>query len=135
MLLAVVEADAQAGAAQVVRRRARGGEHLRSVLLADDRHDHGLVRRDGGWQAQPCVVAVGHDEAADEPCARPPGGRVGVLLASVPACEGDAEGARKALTEVVRRGRLERLPVTHQRLEGVRLDGTGEALARALAAS
>jgi hypothetical protein len=56
-----------------------------------------------------------------------------VLLAAVAAGVADAERPREALAEVVRRRRLERLSVAHQRFEGVRVDGAGEPLALALA--
>ena len=56
-----------------------------------------------------------------------------MMLAAVAAGVADAERAREALAEVVRRRRLQRLSVAHQRLERVGVDGAGKPLALALA--
>jgi hypothetical protein len=65
-----------------------------------------LDRRNVGRQAQPAVVAVCHDDAANETRAHSPRRLVHVLLLVVLIQEFGAEGARKVVPQIVRRARL-----------------------------
>ena len=131
----VVDPDTDARRPQLVGQGRGGPEHPGALVLAEDRHDHDLLRRDARRQPQPAVVAVRHHHAADQAGGGAPGRRVRMLLAAVARGVADAERAREALPEVVRGRRLQRLPVAHQRFERVGVDGAGEALALALAAA
>ena len=69
---AIVDADPYRRRAQLVGDGCSGREHVPAILLANDRHDHGLMRRHARREPQPAVVPVGHDDAADQPRRRAP---------------------------------------------------------------
>src|SRR5207237_1352821 len=93
------------------------------------------VRRAPRGEQEGTLVALGHYEAADELRARDPRGGIRILLGAVTSGVADVERVREALAEVVRRSRLERLAVAHQRFEREGVDSAGEALALALSTS
>ena len=102
---------------------------LRLVLGAlEDRDDGRHVRRDPRREDQPLVVAVGHDERADQPGAYAPARRVRVRLLLVPAEELDLERLGEVLAQIVAGAALQRLAVLHQRLDAVGDDRPGELL-------
>ena len=103
-------------------------------LVLCDRHDGDLDRGDGGRQDQPLVVAVGHDDRADDPGGHPPAGLERVLQLVVPPREGDVEGAGEPVPEIVAGAALQRLAVVHHRLDGVGRLRARELLAVGLAA-
>jgi hypothetical protein len=131
----IVDADANARRPQLVGDSSGDLVHGGFVVAAEDRHDHDLMRRDARWEPQPLVIPMRHHDAADEPRRRAPRGGVRVLLTAVAAGVADAERAGEALAEVVRRRRLERLSVAHQRFERVGVYRAGEPLALALASA
>src|SRR5439155_10930642 len=96
-LLALVEANAQAGGAEL--RRQPLARH--ADAFARDGHDDDLMRRDRGWEAQARIVPMGHDQRAHEPRARAPRRRVDVLLVPPSIGEPDGERARPVLAEVL----------------------------------
>src|SRR6185295_2637164 len=100
------------------------------VGLAGDRHDHHLYGRDRRGKAQAAVVAVGHDQPADEAGRHAPRRRIRVVLLAVTPEELHVVRVREVLPEEVRGPRLQGLPVAHQRLDREGLDGAGEPLAR-----
>ena len=77
---------------------------------------------DGGdlrGQHQAVVVAVGHDDAADQTGGHAPGGLVRIDPLVVGVGEGDVEGAGEAVAEVVGGAGLQGLAVMHHALDGV----------------
>jgi len=97
-------------------------------VLAPDRHDHDLDRRQAGRQHQPLVVAVAHDDGADHARADAPTGGPGVLELIVLVQELDIECPGKVLAHEVAGARLQRPAVAHHRLDAVAGDGAGELL-------
>src|SRR5690606_2793306 len=93
-----------------------------------DRDDHDLVRREAGRDDQAGVVPVRHDQAADQPGRDAPRRVPRVLLGARLALELEIELTREVLAQHVRRPRLERTVVLHERLTGVRADRAGEPL-------
>src|SRR5919198_1177772 len=83
VLGAIVDTDANARCAQLVCDGSAGAHHVGPILVAEDRHDDHLLRRDPRWKPQPAVVAVRHHDAADQSRAGSPRGRVRILLAAV----------------------------------------------------
>ena len=81
-----------------------------------DGHDHYLHRRDARRQHETVVVAMGHNQAADDARGETPRGLVGVLLLVVLVGEGDVELLGEALPEVVACAGLKRLLVVHHAL-------------------
>ena len=102
--------------------------------MGGDGHDHDLNGRDGRGQDQAVVVAVGHDDSADQAGGRAPGGLERILQGVVAAREGHVIGAAEFVTEVVARAALQGLAVLHHRLDGVGRLGTGKLLLVGLAA-
>ena len=103
-------------------------------LVGSHGHDHDLNGRDGRGQDQAVVVAVGHDDGADQAGGRAPGGLERILQGVVAAREGHVIGAAEFVTEVVARAALQGLAVLHHRLDGVGRLGTGKLLLVGLAA-
>ena len=112
----------------------RPRQHRLAPVLAADRHDDDLIGRQRRRQHQAAVVAVRHDDAADEPRRDAPRRAPHVLHRLVARLERDVERLREVLSEVVRRAGLQRAAVAHQRLDRVGADGAGELLALALLA-
>ena len=96
----------------------------------DDLHGGEVWRQD-----EAVVVRVRHDERADEAGGDAPGRGPGVVRLAVTVDEGDVEGAAEVLSEEVRGAGLKRLTVLHHGLDGVRLEGAGEAFAGRLDAA
>ena len=126
-----VDLDPGAGGGDRVAQLARRGE--RPVLVADDDDRH-LDRGDPRRQAQPALVAVSHDQAADQPGRGAPGGRPGGLDLAALVGVGDVEGAGEVLAELVAGRQLQRFAVAGDPLAGHRVDRPGEALLGGLAA-
>ena len=87
-----------------------------------------------GGRDQTVVVAVGHDDAADQAGGHAPGGLEGVVGLVVLAGEGDVKGGGKAVPEVVGGAGLKGLLVVHHALHGVGGLSAGELLLVGLAA-
>jgi hypothetical protein len=83
------------------------------LVLAEDRDDDDLDRRDVGRQDEARVVAVGHDRGPDHARREAPRRAVRVLADVVAVEELDAGGPREVLAEHVARAGLERLLVAH----------------------
>ena len=110
--------------------RLRLRQHGLPPVAAGNRHDHHLDGRDARRQHEARVVAVGHDQPADQPRRDAPRRRPHVLQRLVAALELDVEGLGEVLAEVVRGARLQRPAVAHQRLDRVGLVRAGELLGR-----
>ena len=95
------------------------------LVRRDGQHDD-LDRRDFGRQHKAAVVAVGHDETADDARGHAPRGlkRVGELVFLIR--KGDVKCLGKAVAEVVAGAGLERLVVVHHALDGIGVLGAGE---------
>ena len=139
--VAVVDLHAQwfigiAGIRQLALQRVAGAEHRRALFgVLVDRQDHDLLRRKPRRQHHAVVVAVGHDQAADQPRGHPPRGGPGVHERAVAVAEADVARLGEVLPQEVRGAGLQRPAVLHHRLDGVGVDRPGEALARGLLAA
>ncbi len=107
-------------------------QHGLAPVVAADRHDHDLIRRDERRQHEPAVVAVDHDDGADEPRRHAPRRAPDVLHRLVARLERDVERLREILAEVVRRAGLQRAAVAHQRFDRIGPERAGKLLALAL---
>ncbi len=85
-----------------------------------------------GGRTRTFVIAVGHDDRADNTGGNAPGGLIHILKRVVLIGILHAEGAREAVTEVMRSAGLKRLAVVHHGLDSVGVLRTGEALLRGL---
>ena len=92
------------------------------------RYDDDLMRGELGWQDEAVVVRVRHDERAHQTRRDAPGGSPDELLLTFLRGEGHVEGLSEVLPEEVRGTALQRLAILHQRLDGIGLDRTSEAL-------
>ena len=97
-----------------------------ALLVLRDRDDDDLNRRNARGQDKTAVIAVGHNDAADDTGGETPGGLHRVLLHIVLVGKGDAELLCKTVAEEVTRTGLESLLVMHHALDGVGVDCTGE---------
>ena len=97
-------------------------------LALGQREQHHLVGGDRRRQAQPVVVAVGHDHPAQHPGGAAPGGGGHVLAPALRRQVLDVEGAGEVVPEVVAGPHLQGLAVAHQALAGVGAVGPGEPL-------
>ena len=104
------------------------------LMLGHGHHNH-LDGRDAGRQNKAVIVAVGHDDTADNAGGHAPGGLEGVLLLVVLVGEGDVELPGKAIAEEVAGAGLEGLLVVHHALDGVGIHRAGELLLVGLVAS
>ena len=102
-------------------------------MLGHRDHDN-LDGGHGGRQHQAVVVAVGHDDGADQAGGHPPGGLEGVGQLVVPAGVLDVKSPGKPVPEEVGGARLEGLSVVHHGLDGVGGLGPGKLLLVGLAA-
>ena len=100
--------------------------------MSRNRNNNQLGRSDARRQDQTLVIAVGHDDRADNTGGNAPGGLIHILKRVVLIGVLHAEGAREAVTEVVRGAGLKRLAVVHHGLDRVGVLCTGEALLRGL---
>src|SRR5205807_3719323 len=75
------------------------------------------------------IVAMHHDEGADEPGGHPPTGRPPELLCAGARLILDPARARKILPEKMRGATLDRLSVLRHRFDAERLDGAGKTFA------
>ena len=91
----------------------------------DDDLDGGQAR----WHNQTVVVAVGHDECADEARADAPAGGPGELDGIGLVGERDVEGFGEVLAQVVGRAGLQGATVLHHGFDAVGAQGAGELLA------
>src|SRR5690606_27273144 len=89
------------------------------VVVARNRHDDNLIRREARWQAKPFVVAMRHDDAADHAPAYAPRGCPAVLKLVVAVKILDVEGFGEVLSEIVAGSALERTFVAHHALDGI----------------
>ena len=93
-----------------------------------DRNDHDLCGRDLGRKHETGVVAVYHDERADDSGGHAPGGLVSIFELVVPVSELDAVGLREVASEVVAGAGLKGSSVVHQGFDRVGRDRAGEFL-------
>src|SRR5438094_1297096 len=77
--VALIERHADAGRPQLLLNLLRFGQHRFAPVVAADGHDDDLVWRHARRQDQTAVVAVRHDDAADESRRHTPGGAPYVL--------------------------------------------------------
>ncbi len=113
---------------------ARGGEDLLGFLrFARDRHDDDLRGRDRGWKPQALVVAMHHDDGAEQPRRNAPARLPCVLKLIALIEEANLERLGEILSEEVRGPALQRASIGHQPLDGVGLIGAGKSFGRALA--
>ena len=105
-----------------------------AFLVLRDRDDHHLRGRDVRRQDQAGIIAVHHDDGADDTGGQAPGGLVDVLELVILIGELDAEGPGKAVAEIVAGAGLQRLAVMHHGLDGVGGLGAGKLLLIGLAA-
>ena len=130
-----VEMGPDAGGQQLTLDPVGDGQHGGPILVGfPDRHQHHLVLRQARRADQARVVAVRHDERADQPGGDPPGGVPHVVHPTGGRLERDLERLGEVLSQVVAGARLERLVVLHQRFAAVGPKGAGEALAVGLPA-
>src|SRR5690606_22799883 len=135
LLLPLVELAARTDALPVVDLDAHTGSNERTLNVSDGRHHAGpgigvvgavdrqyyyLVRRQLRRHDQPLVVAVPHDQRADEARAEAPRGGLRERLLVVLIVEADVESASEVLAHVVAGARLQRLAIAHHRLDGQR---------------
>ena len=142
--LPVGKLPAGAVVAEIALRAQAGGLQARDELLGllghaglvrcDGQHDH-LDRRDVRRQDEAAVIAVGHDQAADDPRGHTPRGLVRIGLLVVLVGVGDVERAGEPVAEVVARAGLERLVVVHHALDRIGVHGAGELLLVGLVAA
>ena len=121
-----------------------GGAGLADApFLCRDGHDDGLHGRHLGREHQPALVAVRHDDGADEAGGHPPARGIGVFQRAVPVEEFDVERLGEVLPHIMGRARLQALAVLHHGFHAVgrhgarklflfglsaRDDGNGEAI-------
>ena len=103
-----------------------GGGFGNALLMLGDGHHHDLHGGDGGRQHQTVIIAVGHDDGADDAGGHAPAGLVGVLQGIAAVGELDIEGAGEAVPEVVGGTALQTLAIVHHGLDGIGLLGTRE---------
>ena len=96
--------------------------------MACHRDDHQLGGRDARRQHKALVVAVGHDDRADQAGGHAPRGLLHVLEGVVLVRVLHVKRLGKAVAEVMARAGLERLAVVHHGLDGVGLFRAREAL-------
>ena len=87
--------------------------------MLSDRDDHNLNRSDCRRQNQAVVVAVGHDDAADQTGGNTPRSLVRGLRFVLTVLELDFKGFGKVVAEVVGGTCLQALAVVHHRFDGV----------------
>ena len=110
------------------RRKHRAAFVIRLV----DRHADDLHRRKLRRQHQPVVIAVRHDERADEPRRSTPRGRPAELFTVVRSRVFDLKRTREVLAQVMTRARLQGPSVLHHRFNRISAQRTGELLALGL---
>ena len=99
---------------------AQSISHFQNALFfLLDGDDHDLHGRYSGRKHQAGVVAVHHDDRADETGGHTPGGLVHIFQLIVLIRELDAEGFGKAISEIVAGAGLQSLSVVHQSLNGI----------------
>ena len=96
--------------------------------MLGNRQNHNLDGCNLGGQHQTIVVAVGHDDAANQPGGNTPGSLEGVGALVVLIGEGNVKGLCKAVTEIVGSTGLECLAVVHHALHGIGCLSTVELL-------
>ena len=106
----------------------RGFDAAFVLFRSPDGHDHYLDRGEKGRHPQTVVVAVRHDQSADQTCRYAPARIPGVLYSARLALELQLERLGKVLTEVVRSTRLQRLVVLHHSFTRVRAQCSRESL-------
>ncbi|MDB6071604.1 MAG: hypothetical protein JWL81_2775, partial [Verrucomicrobiales bacterium] len=102
---------------------------LFAIFFRGDGEDDNLVGGDAGRQDEAIVIAVGHDEGADEAGADAPGGGPGELARAAAAGELDVGGFGEVLAEEVAGARLDGFAVLHHGLDAQGAFRAGEAFA------
>ena len=96
--------------------------------MACHRDDHQLGGRNARRKNKALIVAVGHDDRADQTGGHAPRGLLHILKGVVLVRVLHVECLGKAVAEVMARAGLQRLAVVHHGLDGVGLFRTGETL-------
>ncbi len=131
-LFAVVHLHAHALRLQVTGKLVGGLQHGLALFAPADGNDHHLHGRELGRQHQAPVIAVHHQQRANQARADAPRGGVNVLQLSFLVLEGHVKRLGKVLAQVVAGAGLDRAEVLRHRLDGVGVVGTGELLTVAL---
>ena len=97
-------------------------------FIVDDGDDDDMGGGDAGRENEAVVVAMGHDEGADEAGGRSPRSGPSIFLIAFDVAELDAARFGEILPEKVGGSRLERFSVLHHRFDGIGVDGAGESL-------
>ena len=92
----------------------------------DDHRCAGAIR---GGKNEPIVVAMGHDERADQPGAHSPAGRPRIFELAVARLKLNPARLREILPEEMRGSGLDGLSILDHRLDAKRLHRSGKALA------
>ena len=95
------------------------GRFQNAGLMLGNRQNHHLNRCNLGRQYQTVIVAVGHNDAADQTGGHAPRGLMGVDLLIVFVCKGNVKGLCKAISKVMGCTCLQSLAVVHHTLDGV----------------
>jgi hypothetical protein len=64
VLGSIIDSDSHGRRAQLTGQVSSYPEYIAAILLAEDRHDHHLLRRNARRKPQPSVIAVRHHETA-----------------------------------------------------------------------
>ncbi len=129
-VVAIVELDAQTGGSQLVRNRLRALQN--ASLVRGNRHNDDLNRSDFRRELDAALVAVGHDDGANQTGADAPAGFMRILLRAVLVEVLDFKRLGEIRAKVVARAALKRLAVLHHRLDGIRRARTGKLFLLAL---
>ena len=131
-VVGIVQLHPQAGSLQTGLDLSGCFQHAGLVGRHGD-HYH-LNGGDGGRQHQTVVIAVGHDDRADEPGGGAPRGLEGILQLVVPTGEGHIVGPGELVSEIMAGAGLEGLTVLHHALDGIGGLSAGKLLLVGLAA-
>ena len=131
-VVGVVQLDPDALGSQCLVQLVRLVQNAFLVLCDGD--DHSLYGSHCRRQNQTAVIAVCHDDSADQTGGHAPAGLVRICQLVVLAGKLDAERLGKAVPKVVGCTSLERLAVVHQCLDGIGGDSAGELVALGLSA-
>ena len=115
--------------AQGLRERVAGlNDLLSSFLFRSDGKDDDLMRAHARWQDDSVVIAMRHDERADESSAHAPARGMRILAGIITAGELDACGFGEVLSEVVASAGMDSLSILYHSLDCVGVYRSREAL-------
>ena len=99
-------------------------------IIAQNGHHHHLLRRQFGWQFQPVIIGVGHDDGTNHACGKAPAGGVGQHHIARAILEFNVGGARKILPQIMAGAGLQRASILHHGFDGEGVHGTRKTLGR-----